>query len=255
MIAGVKSMADFKGKVTIVTGGSRGIGRAIALELGSKGATVVVNYNSSAAAADEVVALIKEHGGDGMAVKADVSDSDQVTALFKAVTDAYGRIDILVNNAGTTRDNVIMMLKPDDFDTVIDTNLRSAWLCCKSASRTMMKQRSGRIINITSVVGIAGNGGQTNYSASKAGMIGLTKSLAKEIASRGVTVNAVAPGFIATDMTASLGDDIMKKAIEAIPLGRQGTAEEVAKAVAFLASDDANYITGQVLVVDGGMVM
>jgi 3-oxoacyl-[acyl-carrier protein] reductase len=248
-------MADLKGRIAVVTGGGRGIGRAIALELGSRGATVVVNYNKSADSANEVVEAVKAAGGDGMAVQADVSDAEQVEALFKAVTAAYGQIDILVNNAGTTRDNVIMMLKPDDFDSVISTNLRSAWLCCKAASRIMMKKRVGRIINITSVVGIAGNGGQTNYSASKAGMIGLTKSLAKEVASRNITVNAVAPGFIETDMTAGLNDDIMKKAIEAIPLGRQGKPEEVAKAVAVLASDDAVYITGQVLVVDGGMVM
>jgi 3-oxoacyl-[acyl-carrier protein] reductase len=248
-------MGKFDGKVAIVTGGSRGIGRAIALELGAQGAKVAVNYHASAAAADEVVAAIKAAGSDALAVQADVSDPEQVNALFKAVTDAFGKVDILVNNAGITRDNVIMMLKPEDFDAVIDTNLRSAWLCSKVASRGMMKQRSGRIINITSVVGIAGNGGQTNYAASKAGMIGLTKALAKEIASRGVTVNAVAPGFIASDMTAALSDDIMKKAIEAIPLGRQGSPEDVAKAVAFLASDDAAYITGQVLVVDGGMVM
>lgn len=248
-------MTDLLGQIAIVTGGSRGIGRAIAMELSRRGATVVVNYNQSASAAEAVIADIKANGGDGLAVQADVSDPEQVTALFKTVTDTYKRVDILVNNAGITRDNVIMMLKPEDFDAVIDTNLRSAWLCCKAASRTMMKQRSGRIINITSVVGIAGNGGQTNYSASKAGMIGLTKSLAKEIASRGVTVNAVAPGFIATDMTSELSDDIMKKAVEAIPLGRQGKPEEVAKAVAFLAGEDAGYITGQVLVVDGGMVM
>jgi 3-oxoacyl-[acyl-carrier protein] reductase len=248
-------MGKFDGKVAVVTGGSRGIGRAIALELGIQGAKVVVNYHASAAAAEEVAAAIRAAGSEALAVQADVSDPDQVNALFKAVADAFGRVDILVNNAGITRDNVIMMLKPDDFDAVIDTNLRSAWLCSKAASRSMMKQRSGRIINITSVVGIAGNGGQTNYAASKAGMIGLTKALAKEIASRGVTVNAVAPGFIASDMTAALSEDILKKAIEAIPLGRQGSPEDVAKAVAFLASDDAAYITGQVLVVDGGMVM
>jgi 3-oxoacyl-[acyl-carrier protein] reductase len=248
-------MSDFKGKVAIVTGASRGIGKAIALELGSKGATVIVNYNKNADSANEVVEAIKASGGNALAVQADVSDAEQVDNLFKTVTSEFNQIDILVNNAGTTRDNVIMMLKPEDFDTVIDTNLRSAWLCSKAASRAMMKKRYGRIINITSVVGIAGNGGQTNYAASKAGMIGLTKALAKEIASRNVTVNAVAPGFIDTDMTTNLSEDIMKKAIDAIPLGRQGKAEEVAKAVLFLASDDAAYITGQVLVVDGGMVM
>lgn len=248
-------MADFKGKVAIVTGGSRGIGRAIALELGSKGATVVVNYNSSADAANTVVEEIKAAGGDGMVYQADVSKADDVDAMFKAVTKEYSKIDILVNNAGVTRDNVIMMLKPEDFDTVINTNLRSAWLCSKVASRAMMRKRTGRIINITSVVGIAGNGGQTNYAASKAGMIGLTKSLAKEVAPRGITVNAVAPGFIGTDMTSELDESVKETAISHIPLGRMGEAADVAKAVAFLASDDAAYITGQVLVVDGGMVM
>ena len=248
-------MADFSGKIVIVMGASRGIGRAIALEFGTNGATVVVNYNSSEGPAQEVLALIKEAGGDGMIYQADVSDDEQVTAMVKTVTKEYGQLDILVNNAGTTRDNVIMMLKPEDFDTVINTNLRSAWLCSKAASRTMMRKRTGRIINITSVVGISGNGGQTNYSASKAGMIGLTKSLAKEIASRGVTVNAVAPGFIGTDMTSDLADDVKETAISHIPLGRMGEPSDIAKAVAFLASDDAKYITGQVLVVDGGMVM
>ncbi len=248
-------MSDLTGKIALVTGSSRGIGRAIAIELGRRGATVVVNYNSNASAAAEVLDEIKAAGSDGMIVQADVSQADQVEALFKAVADAYGKLDILVNNAGVTRDGVIMMLKPDDFDTVIDTNLRSAWLCCKSAARSMMRKRTGCIINITSVVGVSGNGGQTNYAASKAGMIGLTKSLAKEVASRGITVNAVAPGFIQTDLTSDLSDELVGKAIEAIPLGRLGESEEVAKAVAFLASDDASYITGQVLVVDGGMVM
>jgi 3-oxoacyl-[acyl-carrier protein] reductase len=248
-------MADLAGKIALVTGGSRGIGRAIALELAAHGATVVINYNSSAGAAQEVLDAIQTAGGSGMIFQADVSDTEQVDALFKAITDAYGKIDILVNNAGITRDNVIMMLKPDDFDAVINTNLRSAWLCSKAASRAMMRKRYGRIINITSVVGIAGNGGQTNYAASKAGMIGLTKSLAKEVASRNITVNAVAPGFISSDMTADLSEEIKATALSHIPLGRMGNPEEVAKAVRFLASDDAAYMTGQVLVVDGGMVM
>lgn len=248
-------MSDFSEKIVLVTGASRGIGRAIALELGSRGATVIVNYNSSEKPAQDVLELIKESGGEGMVYQADVSDAEQVDAMIKAVTTQYGKLDILVNNAGTTRDNVIMMLKPEDFDTVINTNLRSAWLCSKAASRTMMRKRTGSIINITSVVGIAGNGGQTNYSASKAGMIGLTKSLAKEVASRGITVNAVAPGFIGTDMTSDLADDVKETALSHIPLGRMGDPDDVAKAVAFLASDDAKYITGQVLVVDGGMVM
>jgi len=248
-------MSDFSEKIVLVTGASRGIGRAIALEFGSRGATVIVNYNSSAGPANEVLEQIKAAGGDGQVYQADVSDADAVDEMIKTVTKEYGKLDVLVNNAGTTRDNVIMMLKPEDFDTVINTNLRSAWLCSKAASRAMMKKRSGRIINITSVVGIAGNGGQTNYAASKAGMIGLTKSLAKEIATRNVTVNAVAPGFIATDMTSDLADDIKETALSHIPLGRMGEPEEVAKAVIFLASDDAAYITGQVIVVDGGMVM
>ena len=248
-------MSDLTGKIALVTGGSRGIGRAICLGLAAKGATVIVNFNSSGDAAREVVAEIESNGGTAETWQADVSNEEQVTAMFKSITSNHGTIDILVNNAGMTRDNVIMMMKPEDFDTVINTNLRSTWLCCKTAVRTMMRKRTGSIINITSVVGIAGNGGQTNYAASKAGIIGLTKSLAKEVAPRGINVNAVAPGFVETDMTADLSDEIKTKATDAIPLGRMGTPEDIAKAVVFLASDDASYITGQTLVVDGGMVM
>lgn len=247
--------SDLIEKIALITGGGRGIGRAICLELAAKGATVIVNYNRSAAAAAEVVAQIEAAGGIGKTMQADVSDAEQVAAMFKTIASEYGKIDILVNNAGMTRDNVIMMMKPDDFDVVIETNLRSCWLCCKTAARSMMRKRSGSIVNITSVVGIAGNGGQTNYAASKAGIIGLTKSLAKEVSVRGIRVNAVAPGFVETDMTADLADDLRKKAIEAIPLGRMGAPQDIAKAVAFLASDEAAYITGQTLVVDGGMVM
>ena len=247
--------SHLKDKIALVTGGGRGIGRAICLELAARGATVIVNYKSSAAAADEVVTQIKSAGGLAKSMQTDVSDADQVAAMFKATLSDFGRVDILVNNAGMTRDNVIMMMKPADFDAVIETNLRSCWLCCKTAARAMMRKRTGSIINITSVVGIAGNGGQTNYAASKAGIIGLTKSLAKEVAARGIRVNAVAPGFVETDMTADLAADIKEKAIEAIPLGRMGAPEDIANAVAFLASDEAAYITGQTMVVDGGMVM
>lgn len=247
--------SNLSDKIALVTGGGRGIGRAICRELAGRGATVIVNYNRSAAAADDVVARIEAAGGTAQSIQADVSDEQQVVAMFKAIIAEYGTIDILVNNAGVTRDNIIMMMKPADFDDVIETNLRSCWLCCKSAARTMMRKRSGSIINITSVVGIAGNGGQTNYAASKAGIIGLTKSLAKEVAARGIRVNALAPGFVDTEMTADLGDEIRQKAIEAIPLGRMGAPEDISKAVAFLASDEATYITGQTLVVDGGMVM
>ena len=248
-------IANLESQVALVTGGGRGIGRAICLELAGRGATVIVNYNRSAEAAEEVVARIQSAGGAATSLQTDVSDAGQVAAMFKAALSEFGRIDILVNNAGVTRDNVIMLMKPADFDAVIETNLRSCWLCCKTAARAMMRKRRGSIVNITSVVGIAGNGGQTNYAASKAGVIGLTKSLAKEVAVRGIRVNAVAPGFVETDMTADLSDDIRDQAIEAIPLGRMGAPQDIAKAVAFLASDEAAYITGQPLVVDGGMVM
>lgn len=248
-------MSKLENQIALVTGGGRGIGRAICLELAAHGATVIVNYNRSEDAADEVAARIASMGGSAKSIRADVSDAGQVGDMFKAVVSEFGRLDILVNNAGATRDNVIMLMKPEDFDAVIDTNLRSCWLCCKTAARAMMRKRRGGIVNITSVVGIAGNGGQTNYAASKAGIIGLTKSLAKEVAVRGIRVNAVAPGFVETDMTADLSAELKASAIEAIPLGRMGAPEDIAKAVAFLASDEAAYITGQTLIVDGGMVM
>ncbi|MBN2471190.1 MAG: 3-oxoacyl-[acyl-carrier-protein] reductase [Anaerolineae bacterium] len=248
-------MTQLGDRVALVTGGSRGIGRAIALELARRGAKVAVNYNRSASEAEAVVAEIEAGGGAALAVQADVSDFEQAQGLIKAVIAAYGQIDILVNNAGTTRDNLLMRMSEEDWDIVLDTNLKSAWNCCKAVIRPMMKKRFGRIINITSVSGIAGNEGQTNYSASKAGLIGLTKSLAREVASRTITVNAVAPGFVATDLTADLPAEIVERLNAHIPLGRWGTAEEVAHAVAFLASDEAGYITGQVLSVDGGMVM
>jgi 3-oxoacyl-[acyl-carrier protein] reductase len=242
-------------KIAIVTGASRGIGRGIALELAKRGATVVVNYQKSAEAAEALAQEITGLGVQALAVQADVSQEEDANRLVKATIDTYGRVDVLVNNAGTTRDNVIMLMSADDFDSVIDTNLRSTWLMSKAAVRTMMRKRYGRIVNITSISGIMGNGGQTNYSASKAGIIGLTKSLAREVASRGITVNAVAPGFVLTDLTSGLPEDITSKLNENIPLGRWGSVDDVSKAAAFLASDEAAYITGHVLVVDGGLAM
>ncbi len=248
-------MGAFSERIAVVTGASRGIGRAIALELGKRGATVVVNYNASPDAANEVVQMIQAGGAQGMAFKADVSTEEGANELIKAAVDAYGKLDILVNNAGTTRDNVIMMMKAEDFDTVIQTNLRSTWLCSKAAVRTMMRKRYGRIVNVSSISGVMGNAGQTNYSASKAGIIGFTKALAREVASRGITVNAVAPGFVLTDLTKDLPAEITEQLNKNIPLGRWGTVDDVAQATAFLASDDASYITGHVLVVDGGLAM
>lgn len=248
-------MAGLSERIAVVTGASRGIGRGIALALAEQGATVLVNYQHSAGAAEEVVAQITAAGGTAIAVQADVSTEEGANHLIKTAVDTYGKIDILVNNAGTTRDNVIMMMGADDFDIVIQTNLRSTWLCSKAAVRAMMRKRYGRIINITSVSGIMGNAGQTNYSASKAGIIGLTKALAREVAARSITVNAVAPGFVLTDLTSNLPEEITRKINENIPLGRWGTIEDVSSATLFLASDAASYITGHVLAVDGGLAM
>jgi len=242
-------------RVAIVTGGSRGIGRAIATELARRGAAVVVNYRQDGEAAAAVVAEIESAGGRAVGFQADVSELTQAQALVEAAIQTYGRLDILVNNAGTTRDQVILMMSEEDWDTVIRVNLKSLYNTCKAAARPMVRQRSGRIINITSVVGIAGQGGQTNYAAAKAGVIGFTKSLAKELGPRGITVNAVAPGLIPTDLTASLPEELRQKAIEQTPLRRLGRAEEIAWAVAFLASDEAAFITGVTLPVDGGLVM
>jgi len=216
---------------------------------------VVINHLTNPEAAQAVVDQIVSNGGAAAAVQADVSQEEGANALIKAAVDAYGRIDILVNNAGITRDNVIMMMSADDFDVVVRNNLRSTWLCSKAAVRTMMRKRYGRIVNISSISGIMGNAGQTNYSASKAGIIGLTKALAREVAARNITVNAVAPGFVLTDLTANLPEELTQKLKDNIPLGRWGTVEDVAQAAAFLASDEASYITGHVLTVDGGLAM
>lgn len=243
------------GKVALVTGASRGIGRAIALKLAADGCNVVVNYAGSEAAAAETVAKIKELGREAIMVKANVSSVDDVNDMFKTALETFGQIDILVNNAGITRDNLMMRMKEDEWDDVIDTNLKGVFNCIKAATRPMMKQRSGRIINITSVVGVLGNAGQANYVAAKAGVIGLTKTAARELASRGITVNAVAPGFIATDMTDVLPEDVKANLLTQIPLSRLGQADEIASVVHFLASDAAAYMTGQTLHVDGGMYM
>ena len=246
-------MASLSGQVALVTGASRGIGEAIALALAGEGASVAVNYASSADAAEAVVKEIVDAGGEAIAVGANVGDVEAVTQMFATVMDKWGRIDILVNNAGITRDNLMLRMKPQDWKAVIDLNLSGVFWCIKAATKIMMKQRSGRIINITSVVGISGNAGQANYSAAKAGVIGLTKTAARELAPRSITVNAVAPGFIETSMTAELDAEPI---LTQIPLGRMGKPDEIAGAVRFLAAAPAAaYITGQVLNVDGGMVM
>ncbi|MFP4101355.1 3-oxoacyl-[acyl-carrier-protein] reductase [Coleofasciculus sp.] len=248
-----QTSAQLRDRVAIVTGASRGIGRAVALTLAAEGAKVVVNYASSSGAADEVVAGITEAGGDAIALQADVSKLEEVETLVKETKDKFGRLDVLVNNAGITRDTLLMRMKPDDWQAVIDLNLTGVFFCTRAASKIMLKQKSGRIINIASVAGQMGNPGQANYSAAKAGVIGFTKTVAKELAPRGITVNAVAPGFIETDMTKEIkSEDIIKY----IPLGRYGKPEEIAGMVRFLAADPAAaYITGQVFNVDGGMVM
>ena len=244
-----------EGKIAVVTGASRGIGRAIVIRLAGEGATVVINYNGSKEKAEEVKQEIEGAGGKAAVCQCNVADFDQCQAFIQKVIDEFGRIDILVNNAGITRDGLLMKMSEEDFDQVIETNLKGAFHTIRFASRQMLRQKSGRIINLSSVVGVTGNAGQANYAASKAGVIGLTKSAARELASRGITCNAVAPGFIETDMTSVLSEKVKEGAAAGIPLGAFGKPEDVAAAAAFLASDEAGYITGQVLHVDGGMVM
>lgn len=242
-------------KVAVVTGASRGIGRAIALELAGKGADVVVNYANNTEKAEEVVREIEEMGRKSVSIRADIRNGKQMKDMVKEVVQTFGKVDILVNNAGVTKDNLIMRMKEEDFDDVIDTNLKGVFNCTKAVSRQMMKQKQGKIINVASIVGVAGNPGQANYVAAKAGVIGLTKTTALEFASRNILVNAVAPGFITTEMTDVLSDEQKEGMLDMIPLNKLGEAEDVAKVVRFLASDDADYITGQTIHIDGGMVM
>ena len=243
-----------EGKVAVVTGASRGIGKAIAVKLASKGATVVINYNGSRERAEEVKNEVESAGGKAIIIQCNVADFDACKEFIETVIKEQGRIDILVNNAGITKDGLLMKMSEEDFDKVLDTNLKGTFHTIRAALRQMIRQRSGRIINMASVVGIGGNPGQANYAASKAGVIGLTKTAAKELASRGITVNAIAPGFIRTDMTDVLSDKVKEETLKNIPMGKFGEPEDVAKAAAFLASSEAGYITGQVLCVDGGML-
>lgn len=248
-------MNDLQDRVAIVTGGSRGIGRAIAIELAGRGAAVVVNYAQNAVAAAEVVALIDSTGGHAFAVQADISVTAEAKRLVDAALDTFDTIDILVNNAGIARDKLLMRMAEEDWDQVLDTNLKGAFNCIKAVQRTLLRQRSGRIINIGSVVGLIGNAGQANYAAAKAGLVGLTKAVARELGSRHITVNLVAPGYVETDMTVNLPPELFQKAIERVPLGRLAQPQDVAGVVGFLASDAAAYLTGQVICVDGGMAM
>ena len=242
------------GKTALVTGAGKGIGRAIALRLANEGANVVINYSGSEDAAADCAAECEKAGVRTLRVKADVSDAAQVEEMFARAVEEFGTLDILVNNAGITRDKIILRMKEEDFDSVLDINLKGSYNCMKAASKIMLKQRSGRIISISSIVGLRGNAGQVNYSASKAGIIGMTKSLARELASKGINVNAVAPGFIETDMTKALPESGKEKLLAVIPAGRMGKPEDIAGAVLFLAGPDSSYVTGQVLTVDGGMV-
>lgn len=243
------------GKVALVTGASRGIGREIAIQLAEAGAKVAVNYSGSEAKANEVVDVIKAAGGEAFVIQANVSNAESVDAMVKEVISQFGALDILVNNAGITRDNLIMRMKEEEWDAVINTNLKGVFICTKAVTRQMMKQRKGRIINIASIVGVCGNPGQANYVAAKAGVIGLTKTTAKELSSRNITVNAIAPGFITTDMTDELPEDVKTEMLKQIPLARFGNPSDIANVVRFLAADESNYITGQTIHVDGGMVM
>lgn len=247
-------MVDLTDRVAVVTGSSRGIGRAIAVKLAGLGAKVVVNYNSSEDAANEVVEQIAAEGGEAVAVKADVKDAEQAKQLIDTALDKFGRLDILVNNVGITRDTLLMRMKEEDWDIVMETNLKGTFNCTKVAQRPMIRQRYGRIINITSVSGIAGQVGQANYSASKAGLIGFTKAMARELGVRNISVNAVAPGYVPTDQTADLPQELVDYILGMTPMRRPGTAEEIANAVAFLASEEASYVSGQVLGVDGAMM-
>jgi 3-oxoacyl-[acyl-carrier protein] reductase len=249
------SNKTLENKTAVVTGASRGIGRAVAIKLASLGANIVLNYRSSIKSVEEVLAEIKAMGGNAVAVQGDISNFAEAEKVIKAAVENFGSLDILVNNAGITKDGLLARMKEEDFDSVIETNLKGAFNCIRHATPIMMKQRRGRIINMSSVVGVAGNAGQINYAASKAGVIGMTKSAAKELASRGITVNAIAPGFIQTDMTDALSDKVKEELLSGIPLKRLGQADEVAELAAFLASESASYITGQVININGGMYM